>query len=276
MKIVSLVEDAKDDFQKHLHYIADNHSYVVIKDKTDLINAPLYAIPYKLKDIHELRISETSLRTLDNIPDELHELFLYKCNGLTHIDLSKVSIAKDFQLHTSRGVESIILPNLLGGLGSFILIEQCLKIHKISSHTGTVQKLTVKNCKSINSLTCIDVSNIINLNLEGTNNITHFDKNNISADTTLIHCDNIKSFRGVEDVDIRKKLTLTKILKPDNIICSMLTNASILIRTPQMSGWNPRIEKIFKKYSHDTNRRNSIMDVAIELIDDGYSEAAEL
>ena len=57
----------------------------------------------------------------------------------------------------------------------------------------------------------------------------------------------------------------------------MLTNASILvIRTPQMSGWNPRIEKIFKKYSHDTNRRNSIMDVAVGLIDAGYPEAAEL
>ncbi len=66
-------------------------------------------------------------------------------------------------------------------------------------------------------------------------------------------------------------------MKFDNLICAMLTKALVLkIHIPGDNVIDRGIFDIFAKYEKDKNRSESVMDVAMLLLDNGYEKAAEL
>lgn len=86
----------------------------------------------------------------------------------------------------------------------------------------------------------------------------------------------ITSFTGVEDVDVRESLTLSRVFGMNNIIACLLTHADILIVNSPQSHVQRIITEYFEKLKNNKDRRDHIMDVAVGLIDAGYPEAAEL
>ena len=62
----------------------------------------------------------------------------------------------------------------------------------------------------------------------------------------------------------------------NNLIACLLTPAPILILNTPERHVQTIINEYFEKLTNNKNRRNSIMDVAVGLIDAGYPEAAEL
>lgn len=255
MKIVNLVEDEKDDFEKHLKredvrklsYGSKKPGYCLSDIRhwdTDInkvvVDTPIYEIPYKL-DTDVLYIVSASLKTLNNIPDTMDDFYVYDCNNFSNADLSACTI-KELEFKTCRKLQTLILPKMPAGKGSLAHIEQCVKLNKIVSRSR-IKKLRVKNCGSINSLRCIDIDFVDALNLEYTK-ITRFESNNIHTNKFLIRCELLTSFSGVEDVDVREQLTLSRVIGMNNLIACLLTPAPVLIlNTPDSS-----VQRIISEY----------------------------
>ncbi len=183
-----------DDFNKVFRkYITGEDAWLIDN------NIPIKNIPYKLNDVDILRIINPSLESVVNIPNNMNILKLYMVNLLVNIDLSKYAVHEYFEILTCRGLKTLVLPKVSENTN--IHIEQCYKLTKIETKQH-IKKLKIKKCSAVNSLSCIDIPYVDALNIEYTN-ISDFSNQNIHTNKFLLRCENIKSFRGVEDVDVR-------------------------------------------------------------------------
>lgn len=264
----NILENSVDGFEKVFRKYLSNEDAWLIDN-----NIPIKNIPYKLNDVDILKIINPSLESVVNIPNNMNILKFYMANSLIDLDLSKCNVHEYFEILTCRGLKTVVLPKVSENIN--IHIEQCYKLTKIETKQH-ITKLKIKKCSAINSLSCVDIPFVSALNIEYTN-ISDFSKQNIHTNKFLLRCENIKSFRGVEDVDVHESLTLSRVMKFDNLICAMLTKALVLkIHIPGDNYINRDLYNCFVKYEKDKNRSESIMDVVTWLLDNGYEEAAEV
>ena len=136
--------------------------------------------------------------------------------------------------------------------------------------TRECSNLSISSCKVFNLKDGFNnVSNVVRISIMNCQSVTGFCVNTIHVNVlSLSMLDNLQSWRNINDNTIIKELCIDDISQLNNFICVML------LETDKITNNNKNIN--FKKYEKIKNRSEYIMDCAVELIDAGYPEAAEL
>ena len=134
-------------------------------------------------------------------------------------------------------------------IGSFINIRNC-------------ENLRLENTKLPNFVKHLDFQNLYNVKTFDKNNTTNIDR------LTISNLSNLISWRNIDKYIIKEHLNIHNTYQLNNFINVMLLQTGIITQN------NPNID--FSKYSEIQNRSEYIMDFAVELIDAGFPEGAEL
>lgn len=301
MKLNKLAENKTDEYRKNILKFLDNHNKFYVLDSNKKIayhggddvifQSTIYddfnyyiddsgkcEVDFSFFDVTTLRIVGTQLKTLKNMPSyivgdlrllgmknlDIFDLELQNCENLTIERCSFVDL---------RGIDNVfssILLNNLYNINNFNVLPEVyykeVKLEIRDMHIDSDIKTTNNNIKHLEMYIISDFKNFTNLPL------------NIVS----LKCEGLKNLNSFVGIDKYKKLDdfniSTSVIK--NIITLLLSNMS---NNETLADYvdiinNPIVNDIINEYMEigGSYRSERIMDCAVELIDAGFDEAAEL
>lgn len=243
--------------------------------------------------ILKLKFNESKIASFGNKKQRISEVLAFdNCINLKILDLSNI----DF--HNKLGPTK----------NAILLIDKCYNLTEINNITSTQLPLSIifngcilsrihfaKISQKVNGLTLYhqpnfsDLTQIINgdifmLKLHECciNKFTHHRALNV--DNCIFDCDNIISFRDIQNFKINDTLQLNNVSTSHNMINLLLNTCETLIINDllpryQVSNLKMSVSLtkcIINEYSRMRNRHEYIMDCVIDLLENDCEKAAEL
>lgn len=270
--VVSLDNYNNFIFHDDLEICFKNHNHFLDVDKNFSLDIGM--IPNLIFKTHKLK----------NITSKYIEikehLSIKECDVLQNLDMYNIHLHNTCRsriiISECESLENI--KNIRTANKIDVFISECKKLSNISF----IERNTNVNCLYIDNTSLSDFGNLVNGSIMDLNiansKINKFTKHNAAfikfAD---ISCSSIKSFIGIENFVVHHKFVLRHIKYPTNIINILLHNAlDIIIQNDSDVFKLSVIICVLRKYVHYANRKEYVMDCALDLISHGYEEAAEL
>lgn len=242
----------------------------------------------KIKDIHDkqLKIEILSCKTftvkdLDIIsmygfPIKCDELNINSCDKLKTFDFDnrdtkKIQIAKCDAIKKIKNINSI---NLI-----FLYIDSLKNLTNIDvQQCSSNAYVTVYNNKSLH-LRDISIGNKIGTFSFISDWLHDFEECNINATAGQFECKNLKTFNGLDKLEINK-LILTDVNAQVKNLSELITCSSVIndISFDYDSGFlnmkqkTMKLRDIIYKYVFMTSKQDHIMDFTVDLIDAGFED----
>lgn len=236
-------------------------------------------LPFDIYSCKNFVIIHCAFDTLDGFPQTCAELFVIHNNMLRgSISLKNTIVKNKIVFEFVDKCTEIKNVSLLNTKDSTLYFNNCDKLTHISiDHISKEARLHLYGLKSFKSL----------INLKCSMTVDYVDINDVALEDfeSDVKCynlfvtlnknssRNLKSFRKIENFKT-KGITITDLQymyysAVNLLLCDNNINITFMSSKDPVSG-------IFRKYVTMRNRKDYIMDCAVELVDEGYPEAAEL
>lgn len=262
-------------------------SLFVTRLTTNILNDEILAI--KLHSGLKIFFSDVCFTSLHNFPlfcktliiDNMH--YLKKDIEIKTIS-NELSITNCFQIQSIKTINPIL--HICNSSGNKRIGYQNIALSNVEFYVNSNNiDLTIIEAPNINSFDQIKTqSNVFkNLILRNCGITALQNKEYYISDCCSLSLP-LKNFIGIDKFNVGKSLTIELELNNcDNIINLLYNNSrNIIIKNDILVGKNEiglrnfKVSEILRKYLVNTLRKDYIMDCAIELIENGFTYAAEL
>ena len=243
-------------------------------DTVVLDKLPNDTLDIKISEAANIRLSNTNIKSLDNFPSTCGVLLIYD-NTFSKLVIKTKSIFETRVAGNFKLKSIITYGNKLFIYDSAATRSQKLITDKIEFKNDNVEALECNNSSKIISFDQIVIPSktLERLTVKYCNIKSFKDFDFVIKDRCDLELNMLDNYRYVDRVKA-KYLRLEIFDNTDNLITLILNQSpKILLVCPDK---NLSLIKIIDKFLSLKNRADHIMDCALELIDAGFEEAAEL
>ncbi len=213
--------------------------------------------------------------SLENMPTDVHRFIFRHLSNISKFD---IAIEKCHTL-TIEHCSFVDLTNITN-VSNEINIDNCYNINSFDKmphnfNSNINQELVIQNMKIYQTKTSNNnINGLAFYNVSGITTCMHF-----PLEIKMLSVHNLPDFKSYSGIDNYKNLNF---LSADR--CEVYKNIILLLLCPRLNDPDrihlyyvmPKVRETIFKYLKISNKKDYIMDCAIELIDAGFEEAAEL
>ena len=253
--------DKNDEITLASNFFLNSNLQIFLTDKN------LTTLPLKIKKAKVFKVMYSVLSNYDFLPQQSSEIRLSNLHlDYEHLDID-IDITDVLYLYNINGANQF---SFSFKSCDYLNIYNCNSLYSINIKNSFLNSLSIDDCNNINlNDTFVISNNLHHISLNSMLGITGFNMHIKSTNTlSLTKLSNLQSWRNIENYKILLYLNINNTDQLNNFINVML------LETDKITNDNKSID--FTKYTTVKNRSDYIMDFAVELIDAGFPEAAEL